>query len=188
MDSVCRFHVQTIREQPFFIEIINNIIGDMLMNKVQIVDDKLQVDIIPITLNLIYDWYFLAIMLNKSQKCDLIVYRGVKRMQCNVSIYQPIPFSTCIDYNNSLNWIIEDNEFSFIMEIEVQSDCLYTFTGNFEEGNEVILPAGYLIYKTTKMKEKIKVITFMFKESNFQEVADFFHSNNFFCSSSGKDK
>lgn len=173
MEIICDLHIKIIRKQPFFMEIVNNIIGDMLMDKVHIIDEKLNVDIIPVTLNLIYDWYFLAILLNKSNKCDLIVYRGVKRMSCNDVIYQPIPFSTCIDFDNSLNWIIEDDDCSFVMEIEVKRDCLYTFSGNFEEGNEVILPAGYLLFKTTRIKEKIKVITFIFQESKFDDMVSF---------------
>ena len=173
MDNICNLHIKIIREHTFFLEIVNNIIGDMLMDKVHIIDEKLNVDILPVTLNLIYDWYFLAILLNKSNKCDLIVYRGVKRMSCKDVIYQPIPFSTCIDFDNSLNWIIEDDDCSFVMEIEVKRDCLYTFSGNFEEGNEVILPAGYLLFKTTRIKEKIKVITFIFQESKFDDMVSF---------------
>ena len=173
METICNLHIKIIRNQPFFIDIFNNIIGDMLMNKVHLIDEKLYVDIRPVTLNLIYDWYFFAMLVNKSTKCDLVVYRGVKRMKCNNVIYQPIPFSTCIDYNNSLNWIIEDDEYSFVMEIEVKRDCLYTFSGNYEEGNEVILPAGYLMYKKMNMKGKIKVITFIFIEVAFADMVNF---------------
>jgi hypothetical protein len=170
MNTICNLQVNIIKAHPFFEKIVNNIIGDMLMNKVHELNGKLLVDLQPVTLNLIYDWYFLAMVLNNYEKCDLIVYRGVKRMQNTNFIYQPIPFSTCIDFTNSLNWVNEERDDSYIMEIEVNSSCLYTFTGNFAEGNEVILPAGYLIYKKKTIIEKIKVITFIFEESKFTRI------------------
>lgn len=180
MDIVCNLQVKIIRNHSFFQRIVDNIIGDMLMNKVQMINGKLQVELPIVTKNLIYDWYFLAMMLNNYDKCDLIVYRGVKKMQHSFFIYQPIPFSTCIEFSNSLNWVNEERD-SYVMEIEVNQSCLYTFTGNFAEGNEVILPAGYLIYKKEIIKEKIKVITFIFKESKFMRIDCFAHPQGEIC-------
>ena len=113
--------------------------------------------------NLIKEWYLFAEYLSAFKRVKLTVYRGVKNMNANISHTQPLPFSTCIDVNNALDWIIPNNHRSFVMSIEVSRKIKYTFTGNINEGNEVVLPAGYLFFqKKVKMKNTY-LVSYIFK-------------------------
>lgn len=111
------------------------------------------------TKQLIKEWYLFADHLSSLRRVDICVYRGVKNMDpskmCHI---QPIPFSTCIDISNASEWIIPDNCQSFIMSINVTSQIPYTFTGNADEGHEVILPAGKLHFQE-KIRYKNTFIT-----------------------------
>jgi hypothetical protein len=122
--------------------------------------------------DLIKEWYLFAEYLSKFGREDITVYRGVKNMDINIDHIQPIPFSTCLQYSSSLDWIIPNNSHSFIMSIYVSRKNLYTFIGNQAEGNEVILPAGNLFFlKKVKIKDT-NMVYYKFKQySNAQFIS-----------------
>jgi len=139
--------------------------GDMIMYKVysnendQICMRQLGNSVV----ELIKEWYLFSEYLSSFRRVKLTVYRGVKNMNANISHSQPLPFSTCIDVNNALDWIIPNHPRSFIMSITVSHKIKYTFTGNLYEGNEVVLPAGYLFFqKKVKMKNTY-LVYYIFK-------------------------
>ena len=128
-------------------EVNDDIIGDILMDKVKIEDDgKLVVNINEYAKQTIDSWYHHAsnlIDINES----IVVYRGVKFMDRYTNIYQPIPFSTCMCKDNAKLWIIENDKRSFVMKINVKAHATYMRTENDNEGDEVILSSGTLKYK-----------------------------------------
>jgi len=103
-------------------------------------------------LNLIKRWY---VLLNNVfsfnslffENDHFFVYRGInlnESLILNEHIIHPIPFSTCLDYNNSLLWINNSRKYSYILKIKISKKTPFIFTGNEDEGDEVILPAGRL--------------------------------------------
>lgn len=145
---------------------MNDIIGDMLMNKVYYSSVYNHVYLKKLTRRtkvLINEWYLFSEYLSLFPRTDLTVYRGVKSMRPDKSYHiQPIPFSTCIDLKNALEWIIPNQRDSFIMCIEVSKNIKYTFSDNPHEGHEVILPSGKLILETNKKKLSHKNTNILF--------------------------
>lgn len=145
---------------------MNDIIGDMLMNKVYYSSVHNNVYLKKLnrrTKTLIKDWYLLSEYLSLFPRTDLTVYRGVKFMRPDKSYHiQPIPFSTCMDLKNAMEWIVPHQKDSFIMCIEVSSKIKYTFSDNEHEGNEVILPSGKLILNPQKKRVSCKNTNILF--------------------------
>ena len=159
--DIYRIHTREIQKNPKFQSIVENIIGDMLMHKVYSKNDG-QIIICSLNksvLNLIREWYLFASYLSFFQRKDIYVFRGVMNMNVNKNHIQPIPFSSSLCLDNTFNWILPNTPDSFIMCISTSRKIIYTFTGNLSEGNEVILPAGYLLYRN-KVKFKNTFLVF----------------------------
>ena len=168
---IYNLHVSKIKESVKNTDIVNSIIDDMLMKKVSIKNDKIYVNINKTVLNLINDWYDFSNELQKYNKSSIIVYRGIKNIDVKDSFLHPIPFSTCIDYDNALNWInFNDLERSFIFKIHVDPQTTYTFTGNVNEGHEVVLPAGVLNAINTYYEDDVKIVECSFKAFSRNEM------------------
>lgn len=147
-------HLEYIKKNNYE-NVVESIVGDMLMNKVKLVNQKLKVNINEKILNLIQEWYYLAKNLqNISSSKYITVYRGVYDMSEEETIIQPIPFSTSLLISACYDWI-ENRENSFIMKINVPLDSLYTMLGNKNEGWETILSSGFL-RKKKEEKQKNK--------------------------------
>lgn len=161
-------HTTEIDKNQKYQSLVNDIIGDMLMYKVYSNDRgdiclrHLNHDV----LTLIREWYLFANYLSQFKRRDICVYRGVKHMNPIQNHYQPIPFSTSYNFANALEWIIPNTYHSFIMCLYVSHKTIYTFTGNLEEGNEVILPAGSLFFlKQVKLRNTF-LVYFRFSQSD----------------------
>ncbi|NBP57535.1 hypothetical protein EBU71_13565 [bacterium] len=164
-------HISFINRHKRFKGIANDIIGDMLMGKVTLIDNNmLSVNLNARAKSLIREWYIMASFLHrkfKSKKSDLTVFRGVKNMAPHRNHYQPIPFSCCMNLSTAKEWIIPDKDNSFVMIIKVPKETLYTFIGNLEEGNEVILPAGSLILQSRTTIKDVNVVYYTFHQFNY---------------------
>jgi len=145
-------HIMNIDKNNMYMNVVEMIIGDVLMGKIKKSDDGcLQlVNMTESVNNLIENWYIMANDLQKYNKHYFSVYRGVSNMDDEDIIVQPVPFSTCIEFDNALNWVYDDK--SFIMKINIKVGDLYTFTGNTHEGREVVI-RGCCLIKTTSLKE-----------------------------------
>ena len=147
--EIYHIHKREIDRNKKYQSIVQDIIGDMIMYKVY-ANEKDEICLRTLGSNvikLIKEWSLFAEYLSKFERVPLTVYRGVKFMNPNINHTQPIPCSSCLDFNNALDWIIPKNDRSFVMSIYVSQQIKYTFTGNMNEGNEVILPAGYLSFQ-----------------------------------------
>ena len=133
-------HVANIRKNIMYTNIVEMIISDILMGKIKkTTDGELQiVNITDTVKELIENWNIMANQLKKYNNCSFTVFRGVGNMDDTDIINQPFPFSTCIEFDNALNWV-HDN--GFVMKINIEVGSLYTFTGNAIEGREVIIAA-----------------------------------------------
>ena len=132
-------HIMNIEQNNMYKNVVDMIIGDVLMGKVKKLNDgTLQlVNMTDTVKNLIQNWIIMANEIKKYNEYSFSVYRGVSNMDDNDIIFQPIPFSTCVEFDNALNWIYDD--ISFIMKINIKVGDLYTFTGNICEGREVVI-------------------------------------------------
>ena len=153
--NLITLHTKEIESNVKYKHIMRDIIGDMLMNKVYYCENTKKVYLRKLTSRtkrLIKEWYLFTAYLSTFPRVNIMVYRGVKNMNPRKEYHvQPIPFSTCLELTNAMEWIIPNHYNSFIMCIDVQSDVPYTFSNNAMEGDEVILPAGCLQYQQ-KMK------------------------------------
>jgi len=150
-------HTMNIDKNNMYMNIVEMIIGDVLMGKIKKLEDgSLQLINMTDTVDsLIENWYVMADELKKYNQSAFSVYRGVSNMEDNDIIFQPIPFSTCVEFDNALNWIYDDK--SFIMKINLKIEDLYTFTGNILEGREVII-GGCNLKKISSTKKNGVVI------------------------------
>jgi hypothetical protein len=153
--NLITLHTKEIESNVKYKHIMRDIIGDMLMNKVYYCGETNRVYLRKLTSRtkrLIKEWYLFTNYLSSFPRVSITVYRGVKNMNPRKDYHvQPIPFSTCMDLTNAMEWIIPNHFNSFIMCIEIDANVPYTFSNNALEGHEVILPAGYLQYQE-KMK------------------------------------
>jgi hypothetical protein len=173
-------HLEYIEENNYQ-NVVDSIIGDMLMNKVKLVEGKLKVNINDVVMKLIQKWYEIAISLkkySKKEKNEIIVYRGVYDMEeTEENILQPIPFSTSLLISSCYNWI-ENRDNSFIMKIRIPVENLFTFIGNKNEGYEIVLSAGFLKKRLNKKNNEIsenyynnkKIIEYDFETIDFLEM------------------
>ena len=131
-------HVTNIKKNTIYTNIVEMIINDILMGKIKKTEDgELQlINITDTVKELIEDWNIMASQLKKYNNYSFIVYRGVSNMDDTDIINQPLPFSTCVEFNNALNWVHSNG---FVMKINIKVGDLYTFTGNTTEGREVII-------------------------------------------------
>jgi len=150
--NVYSIHLSIINCSENNSDIINCIIGDMLMGKVKKCNGAIFLSMNSNILNLIKRWYILVnnVFSFNSLFCkddNFFVYRGInldESLIVNEHLIHPIPFSTCLDYNNSLLWINNTRKRSYILKIKISKKTPFIFTGNEDEGDEVILPAGRL--------------------------------------------
>lgn len=169
--NICNLHLNKIKRSAKHTDIINNIIDDMLMNKVYINNAKIYININRNILNLINEWYNLSSELQEYNNYPIVVYRGIKNIDMKDTFLHPIPFSTCVEYDNALNWInFNDLERSFILKIHVCPNTSFTFTGNFNEGNEVILPAGMLHVIKIYHENNVKIVECSFEQFSYNEM------------------
>lgn len=131
-------HITNIERNSTYMSVIEMIIGYVLMGKVKkTTDDGLKVsNITPVVERLLDNWNIMANDLKQYNGCCFTVYRGVSNMDDDDIIVQPLPFSTCVDYENALSWVYQDG---FVMKINIKIGDLYTFTGNESEGRKVVL-------------------------------------------------
>lgn len=172
--TICYKHVVEISKSCDFINIVDSIINDMLMGRVQIENEQLCLRINKRIVDLISGWYILSKKLVIYNTENIIVYRGVSNIIYKDKILQPIPFSTCIDFENSLNWIYPDDKNSFVMKINIKSGCEYTYTGNLDEGNEVVLPAGVLNKIRENKEYECNIIEYEFEPFSFEQMVQNF--------------
>ncbi len=165
-------HLEYIKKNNYE-NVVESIVGDMLMNKVKLVNQKLKVNINEKILNLIQEWYYLAKNLqNISSSKYITVYRGVYDMSEEETIIQPIPFSTSLLISACYDWI-ENRENSFIMKINLPLNSLYTMLGNKNEGWETILSSGFLRKKnknSLNFYNNKKIIEYDFESIDFLEM------------------
>ena len=165
VEELCNKHHECLKKYDTYEYVTECIIGDMLMGRVKTENNIICVNLNNVTIVLIKEWYKLSEIV-KYYNIPLTVYRGVYKMDRTKSVItQPIPFSTCIDYLFAKDWINECN-FSYVMKINVTSYTPYTFINNKNEGNEVILPAGFL----TKINENEQFVEYNFTSFNIHEM------------------
>ncbi len=177
--SLIQTHIKIIQSNPHFVKIIDNIIGDMLMGRVSFNEKnkKISLHINKSILILINHWY---IMTNYLPSFELTVYRGVKNMcPSKKLILQPIPFSTSIQLDNAYEWINNNEETSFIMKINIIKSSKFSVTGNYAEGNEVVLPAGYLKMINSSFENNTKINSYDFIPFTFEQMVQNFKSLDF---------
>ena len=170
-DDIYTRHTDLIRNSEYYSKIIDSIIGDMLMDKISVKKGKIYLTINKRILDLIHGWYDLSSKIVIYNTNNITVYRGVSNMDITYDkIVQPIPFSSCIDFDNSLNWIHIKNPNSFIMKINIKSGVGYTYTGNLDEGNEVVLPAGILLKKNIIEYLEYNVVVYDFEPYTYSQM------------------
>lgn len=156
VNQIYENHLSIINKTKNNTDIINCIIGDMLMGKVTSCNKTIFLTINKNVLSLIKKWYELSRSIltsnfNYSSYFEnFTVYRGInlnEPLRLNEHLIHPIPFSTCLDYNNSLLWLNNNYNHSYVLKITICKNIPFTFTGNLDEGNEIILPAGKLKIK-----------------------------------------
>lgn len=177
--SQIQIQINIINNNPNFVQIINNIIDDMLMGRVSFDKNnkKISLHINKSIFYLISDWY---LMTNSLPPFKITVYRGVKNMSSNEKvILQPIPFSTSIKLSNAFEWINNNDDQSFIMKINVSKFTRFSVTGNYAEGNELVLPAGYLKMNKITFKKHTKIISYSFIPFSFEQMINNFDNLNF---------
>jgi hypothetical protein len=165
IDDLCKKHYIYLKTSETYNVVTESIIGDMLMGRVKKENDIICVNLNKIMINLIKEWYKLSEII-KGYNIPITVYRGVYNIDKTQSvIIQPIPFSTCIEYSFAKEWINE-SYVSYVMKINIPQFTPYTFINNINEGNEVILPAGFL----SKINENNDFIEYNFMSLNYEEM------------------
>jgi len=173
VEELCNKHYVCLKSYESYKNVSECIISDMLMNRVKKENDIIYVNLNNITINLIKEWYKLSEIV-KYYNTFLTVYRGVYKIdQTQNVIIQPIPFSTCIEYSFAKDWINECN-FSYIMKINIPEFTPYTFIDNINEGNEVILPAGFL----SKISENQHFVEYNFMSLSYEEMNILLHNSD----------
>lgn len=165
IDELCKKHYIYLKTSETYNDVTECIIGDMLMNRVRCENNIIYVNLNKVTINLIKEWYKLSEIIKGYNPC-LTVYRGVYNVdKTQRVVIQPIPFSTCIEYSFAEEWINESN-IGYVMKINIPQFTPYTFINNINEGNEVILPAGFL----SKINENDDYIEYNFISLNYEEM------------------
>lgn len=144
MDYLQELHVLTIDASSTYQFVAESIISDGFMNRVSFNhENKLTVNLNRQVHQIIEWWYDLSEKL-KPHNRDISVYRGIYNVPSDQSVLiQPIPFSTCREFKYAYDWV-KDVDNGFAMKINVRGFTGYTFIGNESEGDEIILPAGFL--------------------------------------------
>ena len=157
-------HKKYIYKSTDYLKITDDIIGDMLMNRVERINGKLKLKLNETVCNIIEKWYKLSEEV-KNYNIPIILYRGVRYSKNDKIITQPIPFSTCVEYEYAKDWIYNDG---YIMKINVKEKTPYTFIDNINEGDEVVLPCGYL-YETKSINNE-NIVEYDFISLNYNEM------------------
>jgi hypothetical protein len=137
---VSYIHKNYICKSSEYLKISDDIIGDMLMNRVKHEEGKLKLNMNKFVYDIIEKWYKLSEEVKK-YNTPITLYRGARYSKNEKIILQPIPFSTCLDYEYAKDWVFNNG---FIMKINIKYKTPYTFIDNINEGDEVVLPSGYL--------------------------------------------
>ena len=165
IDDLCKKHYIYLNTSETYKDVTESIIGDMMMGRVRKENNIIYVILNKATINLIKEWYKLSEIIKHYNPC-LTVYRGVYNIdKTQRVVIQPIPFSTCIEYSFAKEWIVESN-IGYVMKINIPRFTSYTFINNINEGNEVILPAGFL----SKINENDDFIEYNFMSLNYEEM------------------
>ena len=162
--SVRDIHKDYIYKSTEYLKTTDDIIGDMLMNRVKQINGKLTLNLNNIVYNIIEKWYNLSEELKK-YNTPITLYRGVRYSKNDKIIVQPIPFSTCVEYEYAKDWIYNNG---YIMKINVKDETPYTFIDNINEGDEVVLPSGYL--HQIKSMNNENIIEYDFVPLNYNEM------------------
>jgi len=166
IDDLSKKHYIYLKTSETYENVTECIIGDMLMGRVRKENNIIHVILNKVTINLIKEWYKLSEII-KHYNPFLTVYRGVYNIdKTQRVVIQPIPFSTCVEYDFAKDWIIESNLVSYVMKINIPPFTPYTFINNINEGNEVILPAGFL----SKINENENFVEYNFISLNYEEM------------------
>ena len=120
------------------------------MGKVSKISNIVYLKINKNVLSVIEKWYNFSSDVKHYNKIHLskyfFVYRGIKlksSLKKGDFLLHPIPFSTCLDYDNATLWT-NSNKYSYILKIKISNNIPFTFTGNLNEGNEVIVSSSNL--------------------------------------------
>ena len=145
IENICKYH--TLISKKKYLYVVDCIMGDVLMGKVSKKNEIIHVILNKMILEVIKKWYDFSshVKIYNSKHRFFFVYRGFKSSQTigkNNILPHPIPFSTCMDYNNAIIWT--DDEKSYVLKIKITCEIPFTFIGNINEGNEVIISAGKL--------------------------------------------
>jgi hypothetical protein len=166
IDDLCKKHYIYLNTSETYEDVTESIIGDMLMGRVRKENNIIYVNLNKVTINLIKEWYKLSEIIKGYNPC-LTVYRGVYNVdKTQKVVIQPIPFSTCVEYSFAKEWISECNIENYVMKINIPQLTPYTFINNINEGNEVILPAGFL----SKINENENFVEYNFMSLNYEEM------------------
>ena len=182
VNQIYENHLSIINKTKNNTDIIDCIIGDMLMGKVTSCNKTIFLTINKNVLSLIKKWYQLSRSIFTSN-CNLpffdsfVVYRGInlnEPLRLNEYLIHPIPFSTCLDYNNSLLWLNNSYNNSYVLKITICKNIPFTFTGNLDEGNEIILPAGKLKIKNIISNGNSNVVECELLHYSYKEMKERF--------------
>lgn len=150
--SIYNLHICNKSTNAEYAELIDGVIGDMLMGKYR--DGQFR----PIkekgVVALINTFYRLADEFYQKYHFNIcpdlthyVVYRGVSENNAGVTrgsvITCYIPFSTCIDKSNAEEWTREGT--GSLLTIKVPVDTKFLCMDNADEGKEVVLPSGLLV-------------------------------------------
>lgn len=147
IESIYDFHINQGYDEDLYQEIVESIVGDMLMGKVKGKNIILERNVD----NLIRDFYTLANkyydMCHFVSGCDsYVLYRGTDRdyNPHGTFVVYPIPFSTSIDEGNTRDWV-NKGDACCVWRIRVPLSTRLLALKNDPEGREVVLPAGVLM-------------------------------------------
>ena len=164
LEKLCLDHLYIIRKNEEYIETINNVVSDVLMNTVK--ENKngtLSVNLNKYQCKVISNIYALFNELSYPNISifdkEFYLYKGVSNIS-NINIITfPIPFSCCVDFKNAWLWCVSEN--SFIIEIKISGNFPLIFTGNINEGNEVILPRCKILLVKKSIRDNKKVYSYI---------------------------
>jgi hypothetical protein len=177
IEEICFISMNELMKHHHFSAVIVDIISDLFMGRVFVSKNcDLILTLTEMVLKSVQTWYELSehlhVRLSDYHLTSFKVYRGVKNMNIQERIYQPLPFSCCCEYQNALQWILPSKEDSFIIVIDITLEKIpLTFTGNLEEGNEVILPAGdmYHYFEWYDTYKQVKIVEYKFIPATYNE-------------------
>lgn len=191
-ERLCYLSLIVLLKRCEFSEVICDIINDVFMGRVNVDDENnTHVRLNERLLSSTKLWFCLCEHLCSQPEIKKLylslkffVYRGIHgyKSKDRQSILQPLPFSCCVEFDNAKNWIVPDRDDSFIIEIELDNEINnYTFTGNLEEGNEIVLPPGRMYYISERYDRVLKTKILRYKlqaTSTYEEFIEMLRSES----------